>query len=84
MALDTCNVHHGVKANGRCRSCLKPLCPKCAPIDGCCSARCAEMTQRFASTHVPPRPRRHVLSYVSLAAILAAAYFVARYLGYIH
>ncbi|MCO5171629.1 MAG: hypothetical protein M9894_35445 [Planctomycetes bacterium] len=82
MPLDHCSAH-GVKATGKCYSCHKPTCPQCRPRDNTCSDRCFQSKQRFVATHVPPRPPRPYLSIFTLAALAAAAYGVARYLGYI-
>ena len=83
MALDTCNVHHGVKANDHCRSCHKPTCPQCKTRDSCCSDKCAELKAKFSTVRVPPRPKRHGVSIVSFLALCAAAYFAAKYMNYL-
>lgn len=83
MPLDNCNVHHGVKANSKCPACHKPTCPQCKTRDLCCSDRCFQAKQRFASVHVPPRPPRYGTSLFTLLALGAAAYGVAKYLGYL-
>ncbi len=82
MPLDTCSAHH-MKATGKCYVCHKPTCPQCRPRDNTCSDRCFQSKQRFATVHVPPRPRRHATSLITLIALGAAAYYVAKYLGYV-
>ena len=82
MPLDTCSAH-GVKATGKCYVCHKPTCPQCRPRDNTCSEKCFQSKQRFATVHVPPRPSRHGMSILTLAALAAAAYGVAKYLGYV-
>lgn len=83
MALDTCNQHSGVKATGRCHACHKPTCPRCRTRDGCCSDRCFQNHQKFATKHVPqsaaPSPLWNLLKFLAIVAIGAG---VAKYLKY--
>lgn len=83
MALDTCNVHHGVKSNDHCRVCHKPTCPQCKTRDSCCSDRCYEMRAKFATKRLPPKPRSSAMSIFTFILLIAAAYGVAKYLGYL-
>lgn len=85
MALDTCNVHMGVKANARCKGCLKPMCPQCQVYEGgCCSDRCGKATTRFNKDRVPelhkPNPIWAVLQF---ALVIGLIYGVLKYLGYV-
>ncbi len=82
MALDSCNVHTGVRATRRCAACNKPLCKECQDFDGCCSERCAAANKRFATSRIPPKPGRSPWQGVATLAVLAvAAYFAAKHFG---
>lgn len=82
MALDTCTVHAGERATRRCGACNKPLCKECPNVEGCCSERCAAANKRFATSRVPPKPKRSPWQGAATLAVLAvAAYFAAKHLG---
>ena len=82
MALDTCNVHHGVKASGHCHSCHKPTCPQCQTRDGCCSERCYQSKVKFAQTRIPKAaPSSWIPTLVGIVVFAAASYGVAKLLG---
>jgi hypothetical protein len=84
VALDTCNVHHGVKSTGHCHACHKPTCPQCRTRDNCCSDKCAAAKAKFAQTRVPQAASGSwITTLVPIIVLAAIGYWAAKHFGVI-
>lgn len=90
MAISNCGKHD-IIASKRCAVCHKPLCIHCKTRDGCCSAKCFRSRKKFAfkptgavrSAETSSQSGGGLATLVKLALLLAAAYGVAHYFGYV-